>query len=81
MSGIRIVKVSILGVLVVVKDLGSKEYQPRRREEKKEGMACHQKSPQYVKVVTGRKGQNIRGDKPCRSVRPIAVNTRLVRSR
>jgi F0F1-type ATP synthase epsilon subunit len=29
------VKVSILGVLAVVKDLGSKEYQPRRREEKK----------------------------------------------
>ncbi|MEY4191098.1 MAG: hypothetical protein RIR17_1834 [Planctomycetota bacterium] len=29
------VKVSVISVLAVVKDLGSKEYQPRRREEKK----------------------------------------------
>ncbi|MEY4614651.1 MAG: hypothetical protein RL179_2624, partial [Planctomycetota bacterium] len=35
LRGIMFVKVSILGVLAVVKDLGSKEYQPRRREEKR----------------------------------------------
>jgi|GEM_PF-3449295 len=26
------------------------------------GVACHQKSPQYVKVVSGRKRKNIQGD-------------------
>ena len=36
MCGIMFVKVSVISVLAVVKDLGSKEYQPRRREEKNE---------------------------------------------
>ena len=34
LRGIMYVKVSILGVLAVVKDLGSKEYQPRREKRK-----------------------------------------------
>ena len=35
---------------------------PEKEKETRENMACHQKSPQYVKVVSGRKRvKHIRG--------------------